>query len=96
MIVSRLYCTPKAVWKLGWFLRDFLYDPELLRQDEIDECALRGLVGIVKISHSVVRGMSLANLDGFAPASQWKDLSKAISIPPAGNGKVKRNERAPL
>src|SRR5271166_1290899 len=29
-IVSRLYCTPKAMWKLGWFLRDFLYDPELL------------------------------------------------------------------
>ena len=22
-IVSRLYCTPKAMWKLGWFLRDF-------------------------------------------------------------------------
>ncbi len=21
-IVSRLYCTPKAMWKLGWFLRD--------------------------------------------------------------------------
>ena len=28
-IVGRLYCTPKAMWKLGWFLRDFLYDPEL-------------------------------------------------------------------
>ena len=49
-IVSRLYCTPKAMWKLGWFLRDFLYDPELLSQDEIDERALRGLVGVVKIS----------------------------------------------
>ena len=29
-IVGRLYCTQKAMWKLGWFLRDFLYDPELL------------------------------------------------------------------
>jgi hypothetical protein len=27
-IVSRLYCTQKAMWKLGWFLRDFLYDAE--------------------------------------------------------------------
>ena len=53
-IVSRLYCTPKAMWKLGWFLRDFLYDPELLSQDEVDERALRGLVGVVKISHTVV------------------------------------------
>ena len=96
MIVSRLYCTPKAVWKLGWFLRDFLYDPELLRQDEVDEGALRGLVGIVKISHTVVRGMSLVNLDGFAPASQWKELSKAIPISPAGNGKVMRNQRVSL
>src|SRR5437016_4470288 len=24
-IVGRLYCTQKALWKLGWFLRDFLY-----------------------------------------------------------------------
>ena len=52
-LVSRLYCTPKAMWKLGWFLRDFLYDPELLSQDEVDERALRGLVGVVKISHTV-------------------------------------------
>ena len=52
-IVSRLYCTPKAMWKLGWFLRDFLYDPELLSQDEVDEHALRGLIGVVKISHTV-------------------------------------------
>ncbi len=29
-IVGRLCCTQKAMWKLGWFLRDFLYDPELL------------------------------------------------------------------
>ena len=49
-IVSCLCCTPKAMWKLGWFLRDFLYDPELLSQDEVDERALRGLTGLVKIS----------------------------------------------
>src|SRR5271157_4631013 len=67
-VVSRLYCTPKAMWKLGRFLRDFLYDPELLSQDEVDERALRGLVGVVKISHTVVNGIALVNFDGFAPA----------------------------
>jgi len=33
-IVWRLYCTEKARWKLGWFLRDFLYDPELLAHEQ--------------------------------------------------------------
>ena len=70
------------MWKLGWFLRDFLYDPDLLSQDEVDEHALRGLVGIVKISHTVVNGIPLVNFDGFAPASQWKELAAAIPTPP--------------
>ena len=26
VISSRLYCTPRALWKLNWFLRDFGYD----------------------------------------------------------------------
>ena len=89
-VVSRLYCTPKAMWKLGWFLRDFLYDPELLSQDEIDERALRGLIGVVKISHTVVNGISLVNFDGFAPARQWEELATAIPILPAGNGASSR------
>ena len=76
-IVGRLYCTQKAIWKLGWFLRDFLYDPELLAHEQIDEKALPGLRGVVKISHTVVNGISLINLDGFAPASQWEELSAA-------------------
>jgi hypothetical protein len=71
------------MWKLGWFLRDFIYDPELLSQSEVDERALRGLVGVVKISHTVINGIRLVNLDGFAPASQWAELSNAIAIPPA-------------
>ena len=25
-VTGRLYCTPKALWKLNWFLRDFGYD----------------------------------------------------------------------
>ena len=79
-IVGRLYCTSKAMWKLGWFLRNFLYDPELLSNDEIDERALNGLVGIVKISHTVVKGISLVSFDGFAPASQWEELSTAVTV----------------
>jgi hypothetical protein len=77
-ITGRLYCTPKALWKLNWFLRDFGYDTELIGKDEIDDKALVGLRGVVKITHSVVNGTSLLNLDGFAQASKWEDLSAGI------------------
>ena len=76
-IIGRLYCIQKAMWKLGWFLRDFLYDPELLAHEQVDEKALPGLRGMVKISHTMVHGISLVNLDGFAPAGQWEELSAA-------------------
>jgi hypothetical protein len=75
IISGRLYCTAKALWKLGWFLRDFTYDPELLGRDEVDEKAMPGLSGVVKISHTVVNGTTLINFDGFAPASQWEEFS---------------------
>ena len=78
-ISGRVYCTAKALWKLGWFLRDFLYDPESLGREEVDEKALAGLRGVVKISHTTVIGTSLLNFDGFAPASQWEELSFAAS-----------------
>jgi len=77
VVSGRLYCTARALWKLSWFLRDFLYDPELLSQDEVDEKALAGLRGVVKISHVTLHGASLLNFDGFAPASQWEGLSSA-------------------
>jgi hypothetical protein len=77
IISGRLYCSAKALWKLGWFLRDFLYDLELLGREEIDEKALFGLRGVVKISHTTLNGRSLLNFDGFAPASQWEELSSA-------------------
>ena len=77
LITSRLYCTPRALWKLSWFLRDFGYDSELLNKDEIDDKALAGLKGIVKISHAIVHGFSVLNLDGFAPAARWEELSPA-------------------
>lgn len=84
-IVGRLYCTQKAMWKLGWFLRDFLYDPELLAHEQVDERALPGLCGVVKISHSMVNGISLINLDGFAPASLWEELSATTGANPTAS-----------
>jgi len=56
-------------------LRDFLYDPESLGREEVDEKALAGLRGVAKVSHTMINGTSLLNFDGFAPASQWEELS---------------------
>ncbi len=75
LISGRIYCTEKALWKLSWFLRDFGYDAELLGHDELDEKRLLGLSGVVKITHSTVNGTSLLNLNGFAPAVRWEELS---------------------
>ena len=77
VLSSRLYCSPKALWKLNWFLRDFGYDTELRGRDEVDEKQLEGLKGVVKISHIVFNGASLLRLDGFAPAGRWEGLSPA-------------------
>jgi hypothetical protein len=77
IIFSRLYCNPKALWKLNWFLHDFGYDTDLLGKDEIDESQLVGLQGIVKISHIVLNGTSLLRFDGFAATSRWQELSPA-------------------
>ena len=74
-IAGRLFCTAKALWKLNWFLRDFGYENDLLGHDEIDDKHLVGLHGVLKISHVIVNGTRFTNLDGFAPASQWADLS---------------------
>jgi hypothetical protein len=83
-VTGRIYCTPKALWKLTWFLRDFGYDTELLGRDEIDDKNLVGLRGVLKVSHTVVNGASLVNLDGFAPASQWAEASTVPSAQASG------------
>jgi hypothetical protein len=72
---SRLYCTPKALWKLNWFLRDFGYDTELLARNEVDDKNLVGLSGVVKVTRTVVNGTSLFSLDGFDQRSRWEYLS---------------------
>jgi hypothetical protein len=78
-VTGRVYCTPKALWKLTWFLRDFGYDTELLGRDEVEEKNLAGLRGVVKISHTVLHGTCVVNFDGFAPAIQWGELSTVTS-----------------
>jgi hypothetical protein len=85
-ITGRLYCTRRALWQLNWFLRDFGYDTDLLGQDEIEEKSLVGLRGVVKIGHVVVNGTTFVNLEGFAPASQWQELSPAVVSSPTSAG----------
>jgi hypothetical protein len=78
---GRLYSTPRALWRLHWFLRDFGYDRELIEHDDVDEKALAGLRGVVRTSRSNLSGYLSVNLDGFAPAGQWEELSAAIVKP---------------
>ena len=77
---GRLYCTAKALWKFSWFLRDFGYDAELFGREEIEDKALIGLSGVVKVSHAVVNGRSLLNLDAFAPAAAWAGIGPQPAI----------------
>ncbi len=83
-ISGRLYCTPKALWKLSWFLRDFGYDTDLLGRDEVDEKALVGLRGVVRVSHTTLNGRCFLNLEGFAPAGEWEELSATLVSTPHG------------
>ena len=76
-ITGRIYCTPKALWRLHWFLRDFAYDTDLLGRDEVDEKAVIGLRGVIRTSRRNLAGRSFLNLDGFAPSPQWEELSVA-------------------
>ena len=78
VISSRLYCSPKVLWKLNWFLRDFGYDSDLLRQDQVDEKALVNLRGVVRTSQVTLNGRSFQNLEAFAPAAEWEELSCTI------------------
>jgi hypothetical protein len=72
---GRLYSTERALWELNWFLRDFGYDPDLLRQDEVDEKALVNLRGVVRTSYITLDGRNFQNLEAFASAADWEELS---------------------
>ena len=73
-LVGRLYCTERALWKLNWFLRDFGYDAQLLKDDRVDDKALLNLRGVVRTSYIALNGRSYQNLDAFAPQADWEAL----------------------
>jgi hypothetical protein len=74
---GRLYCTERALWKLNWFLRDFGYDQALLVEDQVDDKALVNLRGVVRASRVTLAGRTFQNLEAFAPATEWEELSCA-------------------
>jgi hypothetical protein len=74
LLSGRLYCTERALWKLNWFLRDFGYDAQLLKDDQVDEKALSNLRGVIRTSCTTLNGRSYQNLDAFAPEADWEAL----------------------
>jgi hypothetical protein len=72
---GRLYSTERALWKLNWFLRDFGYDMELLSQDQMDEKTLINLRGVVRTTYKTLNGHTFQNLEAFAPAAEWEEIS---------------------
>ncbi len=43
----------------------------------MDEKALLGLHGILRVSRTTLNGRSFLNLDAFAPEAEWEELSVA-------------------
>ena len=85
---GRLYCTERALWKLNWFLRDFGYDAQLLKDDRVDEKALSNLRGVLRTSYTILNGRCYQNLEAFAPEADWEALdctSLAHSARQGGN-----------
>ena len=74
VFAGRLYCTERALWKLNWFLRDFGYDTQLLKDDQVDEKALSKLRGVVRTSYTTLNGRSYQNFNAFAPEADWEAL----------------------
>ena len=83
---GRLYCTERALWKLNSFLRDFGYDTQLLKDDQVDEKALSNLRGVVRTSYVTLNGRSYQNLDAFAPEADWEALECTSLAPNDGQG----------
>jgi hypothetical protein len=83
---GRLYCTERALWKLNSFLRDFGYDAQLLKDDQVDERALCKLRGVVRTSFTTLNGRAYQNLDAFAPEADWEALECTSLNPSDGQG----------
>ena len=65
--------------------RDSNSDTALLSRGEINDRALVGLVGVVKVSYAIVNGLFYLNFEAFAPAEKWKELSPVASDEPPGS-----------
>ena len=85
-ISGRLYCTEKALWRLNWFLRDFEYDAQLLKDDRVDEKALLNLRGVVRTSYTTLNGRCYQNLEAFAPEADWEALDCSSLAQTEGQG----------
>jgi hypothetical protein len=48
---------------------------DLLAQDQIDDKALINLRGVVRTTHVILNGRAFQNLEAFASASEWEELS---------------------
>jgi hypothetical protein len=86
VISGPVFCTAKALWKLGWFLRDFLYDTDLLGREEIDEKVLSGLRGVVKISHTTVNALPCSPLTASLLQASGRTCLRLLCLPPPKNG----------
>ncbi len=84
--LGRLYCTERALSKLNWFLRDFGYDAQLLKDDRVDEKALLNLRGVVRTSYITMNGRSYQNLEAFALEADWEALDCSSLSPVDGRG----------
>jgi hypothetical protein len=73
---TRLYCHARALWKLHWFLSDFRYDPELMEAEELDDRRVIGLEGIIRLAYWGADGHQRLDVQGFAPADRWEELSR--------------------
>ena len=72
---GRLYCTPRAMWKLSWFLRDFGYDSEPLGKNAIDDKALVDLRAVVKVT---VHGISISKLRQVCTGGSFGKNSQSL------------------
>ena len=75
-IRTRLYCHDRALWKLRWFLNDFAYDVELLAAEELDDHRVVGLEGVIRLAYWGTNGHRRLDVQGFAPAERWEEISK--------------------
>ncbi len=80
---TRLYCHDRALWKLRWFLSDFRYDAELLAAEELDDRRVVGLEGVIRLAHWGSNDHKRLDVQGFAPAERWEELSREQAACPA-------------